>query len=155
MFFHLDPLWARASISAVGIDNYMPLADWRDADALGNSPDGSVGPDDAEALRQAIDSGEGHDWYYASAADRRDRVRTPISDGAHGKPWVFRPKDLVGWWSNAHVNRIGGAEVASPTAWTPRGKPLWLTELGCPAADKGANQPNVFPDAKSSENAVP
>jgi hypothetical protein len=29
-FFHLDPLWASPDIDAVGIDNYMPLADWRD-----------------------------------------------------------------------------------------------------------------------------
>ncbi|WP_295806152.1 glycoside hydrolase TIM-barrel-like domain-containing protein [uncultured Nitratireductor sp.] len=32
---------------------------------------------------------------------------------------------------------------------------LIFTELGCPAVDKGSNQPNVFPDAKSSENALP
>src|SRR5690606_35707929 len=30
MIFHLDPLWADPDIDAVGIDNYMPLADWRD-----------------------------------------------------------------------------------------------------------------------------
>lgn len=29
-FFHLDPLWASDDIDAVGIDNYMPVADWRD-----------------------------------------------------------------------------------------------------------------------------
>ncbi|OQM75223.1 hypothetical protein BFN67_19655 [Pseudaminobacter manganicus] len=27
--FHLDPLWASPAIDAVGIDNYMPLSDWR------------------------------------------------------------------------------------------------------------------------------
>jgi hypothetical protein len=31
----------------------------------------------------------------------------------------------------------------------------WGDELGCPAVEKGANQPNVFFDAKSSESAVP
>jgi hypothetical protein len=35
------------------------------------------------------------------------------------------------------------------------GKPIWLTELGCPAVDKGANQPSVFPDPKSSEGGHP
>src|SRR5688572_7801622 len=30
VFFHLDPLWANADIDFVGIDNSMPLADWRD-----------------------------------------------------------------------------------------------------------------------------
>lgn len=32
LFFHLDPLWAHPAIDAIGIDNYMPLADWRDSD---------------------------------------------------------------------------------------------------------------------------
>ncbi len=30
VFFHLDPLWADDNIDFVGIDNYMPLSDWRD-----------------------------------------------------------------------------------------------------------------------------
>lgn len=32
---------------------------------------------------------------------------------------------------------------------------MWFTELGCPAIDKGANQPNVFVDPKSSESHFP
>ena len=36
-----------------------------------------------------------------------------------------------------------------------RAKPIWLTELGCPAVDKGANQPNVFFDPKSAQSALP
>jgi hypothetical protein len=32
----------------------------------------------------------------------------------------------------------------------PEGKPIRFTELGCGAIDKAANQPNVFPDAKSN-----
>ena len=51
--------------------------------------------------------------------------------------------------------RVGGAELGAPTAWVPQGKPIWLTEIGCPAVDKGANQPSVFPDPKSSESGVP
>jgi hypothetical protein len=34
-------------------------------------------------------------------------------------------------------------------------KPIWFTELGCPAVDKGTNQPNVFVDPKSSESFTP
>jgi hypothetical protein len=30
VFFHLDPLWADPDTDFVGIDNYMPLSDWRD-----------------------------------------------------------------------------------------------------------------------------
>jgi hypothetical protein len=48
-----------------------------------------------------------------------------------------------------------GVEVAQPTAWVPRSKPIWFTEIGCPAVDKGPNQPNVFPDPKSAESASP
>jgi len=155
VFFHLDPLWASPAIDAVGIDNYMPLSDWRDEDYAGGNPDGFAAPYDRQALRAGIASGEGFDWYYASDEDRRNRERTPILDGLAGKHWVFRYKDLRGWWENEHHNRIGGVEEAVATAWTPQSKPIWLTELGCPAVDKGPNQPNVFPDAKSSENALP
>jgi hypothetical protein len=30
VFFHLDPLWSDANTDFIGIDNYMPLSDWRD-----------------------------------------------------------------------------------------------------------------------------
>ena len=81
--------------------------------------------------------------------------RIPISDGAYGEDWVFRYKDLVSWWSEPHVNRLGGVKAAGPTAWQPRSKPIWFTELGCPAVNKGTNQPNVFHDPKSSESFFP
>ncbi len=42
-----------------------------------------------------------------------------------------------------------------PTAWIPQSKPIRFTEIGCPAVDKGTNQPNKFLDAKSSESALP
>ncbi len=155
VFFHLDPLWAHPAIDAVGIDNYMTLSDWRDGDRAGGNPDGFRFPYDPEGLKASVAGGEGFDWFYASAGDRANRIRTPITDVAHGKPWVFRYKDLVGWWSNQHVDRPGGVEAGAPTAWVPRSKPIWLTELGGPAVDKGPNQPNVFPDPKSSESALP
>lgn len=154
--YHLDPLWASPAIDAVGIDNYMPLADWQDGDTVAGNPDGFRHVEDAAAMRAHITSGEGFDWYYASAADRRARNRTPITDGMAGKPWVYRYKDIESWWANRHYERgPGGAELASPTEWLPRSKPIWFTELGCPAVDKGANQPNVFVDPKSAENALP
>lgn len=155
VFFHLDPLWAHPDIDAIGIDSYMPLSDWRDEDYAGGNPDGFSGPYDPGGLAAAIAGGEGFDWYYASAEAREARERSSISDGAYGKPWVYRYKDLVGWWSNQHYDRVGGVEQAEPTAWVPQSKPFWLTELGCPAADKGPNQPNVFSDPKSVENALP
>ncbi|HTJ58202.1 MAG TPA: glycoside hydrolase TIM-barrel-like domain-containing protein, partial [Devosiaceae bacterium] len=77
------------------------------------------------------------------------------ADGTYGEPWIRRYKDIVGWWSHAHHNRAGGVRAATPTAWVPQSKPIWFTELGCPAVDKGANEPNVFPDPKSTESARP
>lgn len=68
---------------------------------------------------------------------------------------MFRFKDIRAWWANAHYDRTAGVEAGSPTAWTAQGKPLWLSEIGCPAIDRGANQPNVFHDAKSSESRIP
>ncbi|WP_137135900.1 glycoside hydrolase/phage tail family protein [Rhizobium sp. FKY42] len=155
VFFHLDPLWASSAIDAVGIDNYMPLGDWRDSDLMGANPDGMTSAEDVAAMSRAITRGEGFDWYYASEADRKARVRSPITDGLAGKPWVFRFKDLSGWWGSHHFDRTGGTESPSPTAWVPRSKPIWFTELGCPAIDKGANQPNLFVDPKSSESGWP
>ena len=34
-------------------------------------------------------------------------------------------------------------------------KPVRFVEMGCPAVDKGANEPNVFVDAKSAESRLP
>lgn len=155
VFFNLDPLWASSSIDALGIDNYMPLSDWRDGDALEEGLDGFLGPDDDAGFTRNIAGGEGYDWYYASEVDRASRVRSAISDGLMGKHWVFRYKDLQGWWQNRHYDRVNGAERAEPTGWMPGMKPIWFTELGCPAIDKGANRPNTFIDPKSSESAYP
>ena len=60
-----------------------------------------------------------------------------------------------------HLTWPNGAEAMVLSASDPdrfRGPEFaaaWCDELGCPAVDKGANQPNVFPDPKSSENARP
>ncbi len=155
VYFHLDPLWADAAIDAVAIDNYMPLADWRDDDWTGIGADMATSPHDGAGLAAAIAGGEGFDWFYPDENAREAAARSPITDGAHAKPWVFRPKDILGWWQNQHIERRAGAELATPTQWIPQGKPVWFTEIGCPAAEKGANRPNVFLDAKSAENALP
>jgi hypothetical protein len=156
VLFNLDSLWSDANIDFIGIDNYMPLSDWRDGTAHldYDATNGPTDIHDADYLAQNIAGGEDYDWYYASDADRDAQTRTAITDGL-GKPWVWRAKDIWNWWSNAHYDRADGAESASPTAWMTQSKPIWFTELGCPAVDKGSNQPNVFFDPKSSESALP
>ncbi len=153
VFFHLDPLWADAAIDFIGVDNYMPLSDWRDGGEHADVAAGSVYA--LDYLRGGVEGGEGFDWFYPSAEDRRLQRRAPIDDGAYGEPWVFRYKDLRNWWSRPHHDRPGGERSATPTPWVPMSKPIWFTEIGCPAIDKGANQPNVFVDPKSSESATP
>ncbi|HHS94222.1 MAG TPA: hypothetical protein ENK63_02625, partial [Rhodobacterales bacterium] len=155
VFFNLDKLWADANIDFIGIDNYMPLSDWRDGFEHADAVAGAPAVYDRAYLQGNIAGGEGFDWFYASQADRDAQIRTPITDGAYGKDWVFRYKDLESWWSNPHYDRPGGVENATPTAWTPQSKPIRFTEFGCPAIDRGTNQPNVFYDPKSSESAAP
>ncbi|MBF9232070.1 baseplate multidomain protein megatron [Microvirga alba] len=151
--FPLDALFANAEIDAVGIDYYPPISDWRDGP---NHADLTLARSiyDVDYLRERLGAGEAFDWYYANASNRAAQTRTAITDGAYNKPWVFRAKDLVSWWSSAHVERVGGVEVRT-TAWKAQSKPIWLTEIGVPAVDKGPNGPNVFPDPKSSESAYP
>lgn len=153
VFFHLDALWSDDAIDFVGIDNYMPLSDWRDGLDHADGEAGTIY--NAEYLKAGVASGEGYDWFYASESDRRAQIRTPIEDGLADEPWVFRYKDLSGWWSNYHHDRVGGVRSSQSSAWVPGSKPIWFTEVGCAAINKGTNQPNKFIDIRSSESALP
>lgn len=152
-YFHLDPLWGDANIDFIGVDNYMPLSDWRDGTDHADAGAGTIY--DLDYLRGNVEGGEGFDWYYASHEGRIAQERLPIEDGSYQEPWVFRYKDFRGWWENSHYERIGGVRASQPTAWQPRSKPIWFTEFGCAALDKGTNQPNKFIDPKSSESRLP
>lgn len=151
--FPLDPFWASSAVDFIGVDVYWPVSDWRDGNAHLDAQAAS-NIHDLRYLASRMASGEGFDWYYADAAARRAQTRTPITDGL-GKPWVYRQKDFVSFWSQRHYERVDGAELAQPTAWIPQSKPIWITETGCPAVDRGSNAPNVFPDLHSSEGGLP
>lgn len=151
--FPLDALWASDAISHVGLDWYPPMADWRDGDSHVDAAwrDGrSCG-----YLAANIAGGEAFDWYYEDQPGRAAQVRLPIADGAYAEPWIFRQKDIAGWWSHAHHPRVAGVRSETPTGWVSGMKPVRFVEMGAPAVDKGANQPNVFYDPKSSESALP
>ena len=152
-YFHLDPFWADENVDFVGIDNYLPLSDWREGDRHADAAWGSIY--NLAYLEANVAGGEYFDWFYASPEGEAAQIRTPITDEAYGEPWVWRAKDLRGWWENAHHDRIGGVRAAVPSPWVPQSKPFWFTELGCAAIDKGTNQPNLFLDAKSSESKLP
>ncbi|QVD49314.1 gene transfer agent host specificity protein [Xanthomonas phage vB_XciM_LucasX] len=142
--FPLDEVWADPNIDFIGIDNYLPIADCRaDQDpALCH---------DIDYLKSHIEGGEYYDYYYI---DRTAGTTGAITDGG-GKPWVYRQKDIRGWWSNRHYPRNAYNETSTPTAWLAGSKPVWFTEFGCAAVDRGPNQPNVFLDPKSFESALP
>jgi hypothetical protein len=140
LHFHLDPLWTSADIDAVGIDVYWPLSDWRDGEAHLDRQAGFFSTYDLDYLKGNIFGGKGYDWFYPSAGfsgneaspERIAQNRTNITDGAYGKPWVFRVKDIRSWWQNQHYDRPGGVESGTPTAWLPESKPIWITaRLSC------------------------
>lgn len=154
LLYHLDPLWADANIDFIAIDNYMPISDWRqgfdhkdaqDWDSIYN----------LDYLKSNIMGGEGYDWYYHAPEAEAIQLRTDITDGAYNEPWVWRYKDLKNWWTRSHHERVDGLRNEVPTAWVPGSKPIWFTEIGCAAIDKGTNQPNKFLDPKSSESSLP
>ena len=154
VFFHLDPLWSSPNVDFVGIDNYLPLSDWRPGtDHADWRPDGPTSPYDLDYLKGNIEGGEYWDFFYADRAARDAQDRTPITPGPEA--WVFRQKAFRDWHGNAHYDRPGGVRDATPTAWAPGSKPIWFTEIGCPAVTFGANQPNVFSARLSSESFLP
>lgn len=116
----LANLWPTADF--VGIDNYLPLTDWRDGDEVYT----------IEEFQAGVEGGEYYDYFYADDAAREANIKSPITDPQ------FRQKDVRYW-----------RQTNYPT------KEVWFTEFGAPAVDKGANQPNVFVDVKSSESALP
>ncbi|MBD9525577.1 glycoside hydrolase TIM-barrel-like domain-containing protein [Paracoccus sp. PAR01] len=153
VFFHLDPLWADANIDFIGIDNYMPLSDWREGEDHLDAHWERI--DNPAYLKSNILGGEGYDWYYARDEDRQAQVRSPIRDGQFHEHWLWRFKDIRNWWLNEHHDRVGGRRLTQPSDWVPGSKPVWFTEMGCAAIDKGTNQPNKFLDAMSSESSLP
>lgn len=155
VLFPLDALWASENIDFVGIDWYPPAGDWRDGDQHLDAQAGFTSADSESYLSANMVGGEAFDWYYADLASRDAQVRTEIRDTAHGEDWIFRAKDLAGWWSATHYPRPGGVRSSTPSSWVPGMKPVRLSEIGFPAVDSGGNAPNLFYDPKSDESALP
>ena len=99
VFFHLDDLWSDPSIDFVGIDNYMPLADWRDGFAHLDAIAGAAGQYDINYLMSNINGGEGFDFFYAS---QNDRGKSKPHNDQRRRSWrrlgipLQRPMELVG-----------------------------------------------------------
>lgn len=151
--FNLDPLWSDPAISCIGVDWYPPVSDWRDGDEHLDAAWGSAA--DSAYLHWNVQGGEAYDWWYADDTARDAQFRSPITDGAFAEPWMFRRKDLAGWWSHPHHDRNGGVRAEEATDWLAGSKPIRLIEFGCGAVDRGGNAPNLFLDSKSAESALP
>ena len=150
--FPLDPLWADENIDFVGISGGFPLADWRDEPDHRDAAAGSIY--NLDYLTGNVAGGEGFDWTYPTPEAREAQRRVPIEDDS-GEPWVWRPKDVLGWWSHAHHMRVGGVRQATSTAWVPESKPIWFTSVGCRAVEKGANEPGRFLNPASADAGLP
>lgn len=152
---HGDAIYADPNCDFIGIDWYEPISDWRDGTNFLDYQAGWRYIYDPNYLYQYVNGGENKDWYYASYEARVNQIRTPITDGANHKPWVYEAKNVPDWWENQHYNRIAGHEFGSPTAWVPKSKTIEYTELGFGSVDKATNEPSKFFDPKSSEGGYP
>ena len=185
VYFNMDAIWGLADCDYIAIDNYFPLSDFRDGTSHADFGTGTVdtynitsGPFqtagfpkatsiyDQDYLRGQVEGGENYHYFYGSDADRTNQVRTQVFDTAHNEHWIFRQKDMRNWWAQTHRSRPGGVRDASVVAldngsggsaatWAVSSKKFYFSEYGCPAIDKGTNQPNVFFDPKSSESFFP
>ena len=151
--FPLDAFWASHNCDFIGIDAYFPLSDWREGDVHLDAGNGASSIYDIGYLQSQIRGGEQFDYYYKSDADRDAQVRTPLRSSSDN-PHLSRLKDIKAWWSQYHSIRSETGEVAH-SPWVPQSKPIWFTEIGCPAVDKGSNQPNLFPDIRGGEEGLP
>lgn len=130
-FYHLDNLWADRNIDFVAIDAYFPLT---------NSMTSQISYED---IYNGWQQGEGYSYYYKDSEARKADNKTNLNI-------EYAWKNLNFWWSNNHYHPNG-----EKTAWQPKMKKVWFTELGFPSIDKATNQPNIFYDPDSIEGGVP
>jgi hypothetical protein len=126
-------------------------------------------------LQANIEGGEKFDWYYANsnndgAGDDPNGsgliVSRPEGDRLAQDRQIYYPnqqilanKQLRWWWSHPHFALYdagaGWAPQGPQTAWVAQSKPIVFLEYGVPSVDKGANQPNLFYSASSSQSGTP
>ncbi len=127
-WYNLDPLWASNAIDFIGIDAYFPLT---------NAKENFY---DEQKIIQGWESGEGYDYYYL---DQQKTDKRPLNS-------VYAWKNIHYWWANEHINPDN-----KKTAWQPKSKKIWFTEIGFPSINLSSNQPNVFYSPDSTESKLP
>jgi hypothetical protein len=155
VFFHLDPLWSDANIDFIGIDNYMPLSDWRDGFDHADAPEGWPAIYDRAYLQANIAGrrrGSTGSMPAPPTGPRRSARRSPMARRQTvGVPLQGSARLVVepafqppGRGGERHAHGMGAAVEAD-----------LVHRTGLPAIDRGTNQPNVFFDPKSSESFTP
>lgn len=127
-WYNLDPLWACNAIDFIGIDAYFPLTNANKTACT------------EEEIIEGWQSGEGYDYYYSD-----EKKNNKCSLGAD-----YAWKNISHWWRSKHYNPDG-----KETAWIPKQKKIWFTEIGFPSVDLATNQPNVFYSPDSIESNFP
>jgi hypothetical protein len=142
-----------------------PEGDWRTWVVLGGRGAGKTragtewvraqvegsGPEDAGTARRVALIGETYDQAVAVMV-KGDSGLLACSPPDRRPRWVSSERRLV--WPNGAEARVYSAN--DPEALRgPQFDCAWADEFGCPAIDKGSNEPNTFLDPKSAESRVP
>jgi hypothetical protein len=108
-------------------------------------------PEDAGVARRVALIGETYDQAVAVMV-KGDSGLLACSPPDRRPRWVSSERRLV--WPNGAEARVYSAN--DPEALRgPQFDCAWADEFGCPAIDKGSNQPNTFLDPKSAESLAP
>ena len=128
VIFNMDPLWSDPNIDFIGIDNYLPISDWRNG-SPNIDADPVAGPFtiyDKTYLQANIEGGEDYSWYYASAADRvgqqQDTHRRHSQEQALGVSPEGHP-ELVGQSAFQSARRRRGS-IADRLSTASKAHPL-------------------------------
>jgi hypothetical protein len=155
VFFHLDPLWADPEIDFVGIDNYMPLSDWRDgfehADAPRAGPRSTTGPicrRTSRAAKASTGSMPARRIARRRCALRSRMARRPSRGSSATRICAPGGRTRI---TTARAGWRAGRRRRGRRSRSRSGSP----NSAVPPSTEGTNQPNVFFDPKSSESFTP
>ena len=89
-------------------------------------------------------------------------ARAVMIEGESGLLSIHRKDERPKWtasrrlleWPDGTIGQVFSANDPEGLRGSQFGA-AWCDELGCPAVDRGTNQPNLFVDSKSSESALP
>jgi hypothetical protein len=142
-----------------------PEGDWRTWVVLGGRGAGKTragtewvraqvegaGPEDEGVARRVALIGETYDQAVAVMV-KGDSGLLACSPPDRKPRWMSSERRLV--WPNGAEARVYSAH--DPEALRgPQFDCAWADEFGCPAIDKGTNEPNTFLDPKSTESRMP